>query len=795
MPTLHLMRFTILLAAGLGLGAMLSEVRAQSAELAPTPAWLEERGRMLFGMERLIGNIAPEAAAANGADIYAGGTNAGYVGFAGGPFNWDGKQRIYNMWTGEDVDVAAIRARVEQAQGAGLKVIGEMMRLWNPEVLYVQHPEWQERTAPGAAPRPASQKSEWPPVTGCWNSGFGDFYIAETAHFAEVFGLDGLSLDGFGCWTTCYCPACVESYKADTGLEIPYAAPGTEPAAGATHENPAFRRYLKWRLDRYAAFVRRWQQALRAVNPDFAMIPWSTGPGRWWQWTHAPLVEVPDYVNRIVDAPLVELFWDYPADQGNNLLPSFVTRYYRGLTGERPAFMLPYFCTQGQQAMVAPEVECAFRTLTVVTNGARPAQSSHQLRREGPLEQLKALNKLVEEREPWTKGAKSMKWAAMLISQSSRVFHGLPLQASKSGGEWIGSGTDSVDISTLPASERRLPAHMESAVGVFRAAMEEHLPLDMIIEEDLLEGGRLDEYQVLILPNAACLSDAAIERIKAFVARGGGLVALHESSLCDEFGDARRDFGLAELFGAKFGALENHTARWPYYPNPTNVHLEEHAITQDPAIAGNYRVEMNSLDYIGWTANVTAADAGEVIAERGVDPNGADRVNAGPKADLSDTAFKPQSPFLIAAQRGKGRVVYCAADLGQSYFMWPYQYQRALLANAITWAAGEKPAAVTVEAPMCVQAAYYTLEEGKQTVVHLLNELNTTADRALPEGNSSMREEIVPVGGITVRFAGDAPRRVTLQPEGKALKVERDGAGSFVRVEGLEQHAMVVAEN
>lgn len=119
----------------------------------------------------------------------------------------------------------AIRARVDRAHELGLEVVGEMMRLWNPEQLYVRQPEWQELTAPDAEPQPASHKSEWPHVTGCWNSGFGDFCIAETAHFAEVFALDGLSLDGFGCWSTCYCAACRAAYSADTGLAIPYSAP------------------------------------------------------------------------------------------------------------------------------------------------------------------------------------------------------------------------------------------------------------------------------------------------------------------------------------------------------------------------------------------------------------------------------------------------------------------------------------------------------------------------------------------------------------------------------------------
>mgnify|MGYP003300211727 CR=1 FL=1 len=44
------------------------------------------------------------------------------------------------------------------------------------------------------------------------------------------------------------------------------------------------------------------------------------------------------------------------------------------------------------------------------------------------------------------------------------------------------------------------------AIGVFRAMMEDHLPLDIVIEPDVENPETLRPYKVLILPNAACLS-------------------------------------------------------------------------------------------------------------------------------------------------------------------------------------------------------------------------------------------------------------------------------------------------
>ena len=58
--------------------------------------------------------------------------------------------------------------------------------------------------------------------------------------------------------------------------------------------------------------------------------------------------------------------------------------------------------------------------------------------------------------------------------------------------------------------------------------------------------------QTLILPNVAALSDEQCRQLREFVERGGGLVATYETSLYDECGGPRADFGLADLFGVSF---------------------------------------------------------------------------------------------------------------------------------------------------------------------------------------------------------------------------------------------------
>ena len=86
--------------------------------------------------------------------------------------------------------------------------------------------------------------------------------------------------------------------------------------------------------------------------------------------------------------------------------------------------------------------------------------------------------------------------------------------------------------------------------------IEARIPFEMV-HDGLLDEAHTHPFKTLILPNIAALSDAQCEQLRAFVRRGGSLVATYETSLYDEMGVRRADFGLADLFGAAYaGELE-----------------------------------------------------------------------------------------------------------------------------------------------------------------------------------------------------------------------------------------------
>ena len=84
-------------------------------------------------------------------------------------------------------------------------------------------------------------------------------------------------------------------------------------------------------------------------------------------------------------------------------------------------------------------------------------------------------------------------------------------------------------------------------LGVYHALIEARVPFEMAHDE-LLEGAA-SKYKLLVLPNIAALSDSQCTQLRNYVRDGGSIVATHETSLYDETGKQRKDFGIADIFG------------------------------------------------------------------------------------------------------------------------------------------------------------------------------------------------------------------------------------------------------
>jgi RimJ/RimL family protein N-acetyltransferase len=91
----------------------------------------------------------------------------------------------------------------------------------------------------------------------------------------------------------------------------------------------------------------------------------------------------------------------------------------------------------------------------------------------------------------------------------------------------------------------------------------------------------LQGYKMVFVPNAPCLSDAQCAALTTYVEQGGTLVATHLTSVADEYGRRRGDYGLAKLFGARLDVAN------PVYQS-TDLYLRRGSdgklVPQDPQI-------------------------------------------------------------------------------------------------------------------------------------------------------------------------------------------------------------------
>lgn len=100
----------------------------------------------------------------------------------------------------------------------------------------------------------------------------------------------------------------------------------------------------------------------------------------------------------------------------------------------------------------------------------------------------------------------------------------------------------------LAAKPRQASTHWQRMAAGAEAAHEaliaKHVQFDIVRLDRDISG-----YRCLVLAEQSALSDAEIETLRAYVNKGGTLIATGNSSLFDEHGQRRANFGLADVLG------------------------------------------------------------------------------------------------------------------------------------------------------------------------------------------------------------------------------------------------------
>ncbi len=623
--------------------------------------------------------------------------------------------------------------------------------------IYAEHPDWRRITTNTTLIPQVDTKVS--PIGGplCLLGPWGDRLIDILAEVLTKYpDVDAFSFDGLHDSGSCYCAHCRANYRADTGREIP----------AIDMNDPEFRRYQCWEDRRLESLVERMQTRLKHIKPNVALVTWTTNAGRFGHFLDIPR-NMSARMNLLLDAPDQE-FWMDETNRGNTLVPAFANAVIWSMSDHRVAFSSPYLFSHGNPygPDSFPPQEVLHRMLLALTYGARPSMALAQpvALQDATYDSMREIRR----RTPWMTHVQPEPWAALLMSDATRVFYGRE-------------------------SGRVEERYLANVLGVFRTSVEEHLPMT-VIQDWNLNAKDLARYKVLVLPNTACLSDAQCRVIADYVKGGGGLVATMDASLCDEMGEPRKDFGLADIFGVHYqGILKAEGGKtealdvnfvkgldasyWEKRKNIYKFRMGKSPVCADPRLNA----------YLG-ADPVTFK--GQAVA---VGNLSADAASAG---TLAVTEGEGTSlPAIVTHAVGKGHVVYMAAGFDAAYYLYAYPYERILLAQAIRSVALE-PFGIRVTAPMCVHATFLRQSNarGERLVVHLYNDLNSTGGHAKPEDDIPLREEVVPIHDIAVRFQGYGIRSVHLEPEGQPLEMHRTKDGLQVTVPKLSIHSMVVAE-
>src|ERR1700760_1452524 len=263
----------------------------------------------------------------------------------------------------------------------------------------------------------------------------------------------------------------------------------------------------------------------------------------------------------------------------------------------------------------------------------------------------------------------------------------------------------------------------DSVNGYCQALIEARIPFEMV-DDRLMEPGRLAPYRTLVLADVAALSDKQCQQIRDFVMKGGRIVATGETSLYDETGKRRANFGLSDLFGCDYvktadGVKNSYLT--PHHPHPLTHGLED----APRIIAATQQITVKPHD--------AAKQPVTLIPSYPDLPM--ERVFASP--ETTDTAA------VFCRSVGKGRVVYFPSDMDRTFWEVLAPDHLALLANAVHWAADET-APMTVSGPGIVDIAYW--RQKGSLAAHIVNMNN-------PMMMKGPYREVMPAGPYRVSLA------------------------------------------
>jgi hypothetical protein len=620
---------------------------------------------------------------------------------------------------------------VKGCRDMGMVVIGRTDPHATYDDVQAAHPDWLLVGADGKQHRHWSSPEMW--LTCALGPYNFDFMTDVKREIMSRYRLDGIFINRWDGSGTCYCEHCRSNFRAASGLEIPHS---TDP------QDLQYRTFILWRQERLFELWRKWDEAVRAINPNSCVIP-NTGGGA---GSSLDMKRIGKLAPTLMADRQSRHGLAAPWANGKN------AKEYRAAMGAKPIvgiFSVGLDDEHRWKDSVQNADEIRLWVADGIANGMRPwftkfGGSVNDPRWLKPVEDMFTWNMGAEK---YLRNERPLARVAIVYSQQTSWF--------------------SPDANTPGKSAE------EASLGWYQALIESRIPFEMV-HDRLLGPEHLRAFKTLILPNITALSDRQCVQIREFVTRGGGLVATSETSLRDEWGAPRKDFGLADFFGASWAGSTEGPMKNAY------LRLEHDAVPGSPLFYG--LEDAPRIIHGVWRVDVKPRNPGY--------RSPVTHIPSYPDLPMEKVyARQPRTNIAQAylSDHAEGRVVYFPWDLDRTFWEVLSTDHLKLMRNAVTWASNEEPA-VRVEGEGVLDVTLW--KQADSITVHLVNLTN-------PMMMKGPVRKIIPVGAQTIHLRipnGLSVRGVKLLVSATTPQFWHSGEWLEVKVPSIAVHEVVAID-
>lgn len=624
------------------------------------------------------------------------------------------------------------------AHANNLRVLARIDPSCAPKELAKSNPEWFSRDKEGNF-REVSEH-----YVTCPNADYYHKHIISIAvEMLVEYNADGIwnNQGKFAAWDTdaCYCSTCKKLFKLDTGFELPLVE---------DWESNAWRAYNEWRYQKIALWVKNMHTAIHKAKSDAVFIAATQlsesletiQPGGWdidYWLEHQDILTFE--CQRRNTAP----WW-----------PGIQAKYLSGIAGDKPKWMTVSYFYPWWRLYASPEEENRPWIAQQFANGVNSwlhinGGSSEIFDRRGLAPMQEVFQRLGRWEDYFDK-ARSSAQVAIIYSRYSQDNYG---------------------------KDKPYERYIDAVRGYYKALLEAHIPFD-VLSDKFLDIDRLKQYQVLVLPNSACLSDLAVEILLDFANRGGVIVATFESGIYKEMGELRDIPAFEKLFGGSYEKpLHNlkssygqiHDDCHPIFDGIENTDL----IPNDGSII-QFKSANPEAPLLTLIPPITAHSGATISIP-----------------EYSGNVTKTNIPLFVFNNYGAGSGILFCNQMDALFYRYGFPDLGKLLANAVLIGLGKRRN-LEVQASDFVDVT--SMEQESRRLIHLIN---FPVSKSVNSGWRHPGGNLIPQENISIRVmepTGKKIKEVRLASNESCIKYQSNSNWIEAVVPVLHDHEIVIFE-